>query len=69
MTMKSTRRSLLAAVLLLAVASPAHAGTGTCAAVAAGGAILAAASLFTGPGIFVTAPTIGIFTGLACSQR
>lgn len=63
---RSTRTALLATALLLAVTSSAQAGPLACAATATGGAVLALVSLFTGPGIFVTAPTIGAFTALAC---
>ena len=66
MTTRAITRSLVVGAFLVALTSPVHAGSGTCVAVAAGGAVLAAASLFTGPGIFAVAPTIASFTALAC---
>ncbi len=54
-------------ILTMSVPTPnASAGPLLCAATATGGAVVAFFSLFTGPGIFVTAPTILSATGLAC---
>ena len=66
--MKSTRTTLLATALLLAVTSSAQAGPKTCLAVTAGGAALAVASLFTGPGIFITGPLIAGYVALTCKD-
>lgn len=66
MIAKTTRNTLLAAALLVAATSSAQAGPLVCALTATGGAVVALASLFTGPGIFVTGPTIAAYTALAC---
>ena len=52
--------------IALPIGANAFAGPLLCAAAAAGGAVFAALSLFSGPGIFVMAPTILATTGLAC---
>ena len=62
--------SVVLAVLTVSMLAmpPAKASAGPllCAATATGGAVVAFLSLFTGPGIFVTAPTILSATGVAC---
>ena len=62
-------KGLVLAVLTVAMLSlpgKAAAGPTTCMAVAAGGGVLAAISLFWPPGIFATGPVILGATQLAC---
>ena len=62
----SKLKFVVTVAMVLAATSPASAGPLACVGASIGGGVLAIASLFTGPGIFVTAPTIFAGVGLAC---